>query len=140
MMSPTEFFEMWLHNPWLLWGVGSVLSTTLGFYLAAFVLEQILSGGRLDNSLICYTSSNDIPRKQLLAATHKRIPFRKQFMGCLSTLLGYHCILNGTVIALLMQWRLGDLPVTWLPATAVSAVLQFLGLAVLADFGLYWGE
>jgi hypothetical protein len=30
--------------------------------------------------------------------------------------------------------------VTWLPANAVSAVLQFLGLAVLADFGLYWGE
>eukprot|EP00775_Hariotina_reticulata_P010762 gene10762-10918_t len=140
MKSAAAFFDVWLQYPWLLWGVGSVLSSGVGFYLAAFVLEQVLSCGWLDNSLICYTSSNDVPRKQLLAATHKRIPFSKQFKGCFHTLFGLQCIVNGAVLALIMQWAHGGRSVTWLPATAVSAVLQFVGLAVMADFGLYWGH
>lgn len=66
----------WLSNPWLLWGVGPYLATNAGFILTAVVLEVVLASGLLDQCLIVYSSSSNTPRKQLMAETHKRIPFR----------------------------------------------------------------
>jgi len=68
--------KAWLGNPWLLWGVGPYLATNAGFILTAVVLEVLLTSGLLDQCLIVYASSSNTPRKQLMAETHKRIPFR----------------------------------------------------------------
>jgi hypothetical protein len=66
----------WLSNPWLVWGLGSYLASSVGFLLTASVLELVLSSGLMDDALLSYDSSSNAPRKKLLAATQQRLPFR----------------------------------------------------------------
>lgn len=75
-MDLAHMSSAWLSNPWLTWGLGAYLASSIGFLLAAAVLELVLSSGMLDGSFISYASSSHKPRRDLLAETHKRLPFR----------------------------------------------------------------
>ncbi len=59
--------------------------------------------------------------------------------GCCKLLMGFHTISSTFGLAVAMQ-LLGVSSIRWFPETALSALLQLLQLAVLADFGLYWGK
>lgn len=78
MAGGSAFGQLWLGNPWLCWGVGSIASSTAGFVVTSLLLELLLASGAADSRLIVYASSGDAPRKQLIAATQARIPFWKQ--------------------------------------------------------------
>eukprot|EP00879_Flechtneria_rotunda_P022229 GHRR01023454.1.p1 GENE.GHRR01023454.1~~GHRR01023454.1.p1 ORF type:complete len:134 (+),score=41.12 GHRR01023454.1:376-777(+) len=127
----------WLANPWLLWGVGPLLASNIGFFVTAAVLELLLSTGAFDAALIHYKSSNK-HRKQLLAATQQRIPFWKQVRGCTKYLVGPSNIVNAVVLSLLIQWAKPHTE-AWLPNSLLTVLWQLLALAVVTDFGLYWG-
>eukprot|EP00879_Flechtneria_rotunda_P015134 GHRR01015816.1.p1 GENE.GHRR01015816.1~~GHRR01015816.1.p1 ORF type:complete len:176 (+),score=43.16 GHRR01015816.1:376-903(+) len=128
----------WLANPWLLWGVGPLLASNIGFFVTAAVLELLLSTGAFDAALIHYKSSNK-HRKQLLAATQQRIPFWKQVRGCTKYLVGPSNIVNAVVLSLLIQWAKPHTE-AWLPNSLLTVLWQLLALAVVTDFGLYWGK
>jgi hypothetical protein len=66
-------------------------------------------------------------------------PCRKQVRGSLKFILGIPTI-SSTLGLAVAQQLLGRTTSSWLPDTASAALLQLLLLAVLADFGLYWGE
>jgi hypothetical protein len=133
------FAAKWLANPWLLWGLGPLLASNIGFFITATLLELVLMTGIFDSSLICYASSKNAPRKKLMEATHQRIPFWKQFRGSAKYLFGPSNVVNGVVFSLLMQWAKPQAS-SWFPATAAAFAVQFLALLVLSDFGLYWGK
>eukprot|EP00882_Tetradesmus_deserticola_P006260 GHRQ01006588.1.p1 GENE.GHRQ01006588.1~~GHRQ01006588.1.p1 ORF type:complete len:296 (+),score=89.45 GHRQ01006588.1:766-1653(+) len=139
MMSLAVLSSAWLRSPWLLWGIGPVIASVVGFFVAAALLELLLFSSWCDNCLITYASSSNTPRKQLMAATHKRIPLRKQVRGCAMTLLGPNNIVNGMGLALLMLWAKPNVT-AWMPGTAVSFLVQFVALSLVGDFGLYWGH
>jgi hypothetical protein len=139
MMFASALSAAWLSNPWLLWGVGPILSSIAGFFAAAAFLELLLSSSWFDSSLITYASSSNAPRKQLMAATHKRIPWRKQLRGSAKTLMGPNNIVNGIGLVLLMLWAKPDVA-AWMPGTVVGFLVQFVALSLVGDFGLYWGE
>jgi hypothetical protein len=139
MLSSAALSAAWLHNPWLLWGVGPVVASVAGFFIAAACLELLLATSWFDSCLITYASSSNTPRKQLMAATHKRIPFRKQLKGCAKTLLGPNNIVNGIGLVLLMLWA-KPLVAAWWPGSVPGFVVQFVALSLVGDFGLYWGE
>lgn len=68
-------------------------------------------------------------------------PCRKQLQGSLKFILGFPTIASTFGLAVAMQLAGGRATATsWLPETALQVLLQLLMLAVLADFGLYWGE
>jgi hypothetical protein len=139
MVSLAALSTAWLRNPWLLWGVGPILASVAGFFLAAALLELLLATSWFDSCLITYASSSNAPRKQLMAATHKRIPFRKQLKGSAKTLLGPNNIVNGIGLALIMLWATPDVT-AWMPGSLLALVVQFVALSLVGDFGLYWGE
>jgi hypothetical protein len=64
---------------------------------------------------------------------------RKQLRGSLIFILGGPTIVSSLGLAVAMQ-ALGITASTWLPASLAQAALQLLQLAILNDFGLYWGE
>lgn len=59
--------------------------------------------------------------------------------GSLKFILGFPTMASTFGLAVSM-WLLGITSSSWLPDTALEAVRQLLLLAVVADFGLYWGE
>lgn len=64
---------------------------------------------------------------------------RKQLQGSLKFILGFPTIASTFGLAVAMQ-LVGITATSWRPDTALQVLLQLLMLAVLADFGLYWGE
>lgn len=75
----------------------------------------------------------------LAVVVHDANVCRKQVQGSLKFILGIPTI-SSTLGLALAQQLLGRTPSSWLPDTASEALLQLLLLAVLADFGLYWGK
>lgn len=75
-------------------------------------------------------------QQSLLAALHVCL---LQVRGCVSTLAGPQCIVNGCVMSLIMTWAKPDVT-SWWPESAAGGVLQFFALVLVADFGLYWGK
>jgi hypothetical protein len=133
----------WLANPWLVWGVGPMLGVNLGFFLTAALLELLLATRLLDSDLLVYPAGGDAPprrRDAALAATQERIPFRKQLLTCLFIVAGPNVVANGVSLTLLMRLAGAALPAAWWPADALAAAWQLLAMAVVADFGLYWGH
>lgn len=116
------------------------MSSILGFFAAAAVLELLLATSSFDRSLITYASGNDAPRKQLMAATHQRLPFKKQLMGCIKYLFGPSMVVNGVGLTLLMRLVQPAAPDSWLPQSFLGLLWQFVALSLLGDLGLYWGE
>eukprot|EP00878_Enallax_costatus_P010722 GHUV01011199.1.p1 GENE.GHUV01011199.1~~GHUV01011199.1.p1 ORF type:complete len:244 (+),score=52.72 GHUV01011199.1:582-1313(+) len=141
MALASALADTWLHTPWLLWGVGPVLASNIGFFTVCTLLEVLLMVPWFQMSSIVYSisSSHGMSRQQLAAATHQRIPFWKQVRGCIKTLAGPQSIINGTVMTLLMCWAKPEVTAWW-PSTAAAGILQFIALVVVADFGLYWGH
>jgi hypothetical protein len=66
-------------------------------------------------------------------------PCRKQLRGSLKFILGGPTIASTFGLAVAMQ-ALGVTAKMWLPVSLGQAALQLLQLAVINDFGLYWGE
>lgn len=139
MLSAAALSAAWLRNPWLLWGVGPILASVTGFFAAAALLELLLATSWFDSCLITYASSSNTPRKQLMAATHKRISFTKQLRGSAKTLLGPNNVINGVGLTLLMLWAQPHVA-AWMPGTVFGFLVQFVALSLVGDFGLYWGH
>eukprot|EP00878_Enallax_costatus_P014050 GHUV01014692.1.p1 GENE.GHUV01014692.1~~GHUV01014692.1.p1 ORF type:complete len:117 (+),score=8.81 GHUV01014692.1:767-1117(+) len=80
MALASALADTWLHTPWLLWGVGPVLASNIGFFTVCTLLEVLLMVPWFQMSSIVYSisSSHGMSRQQLAAATHQRIPFWKQ--------------------------------------------------------------
>jgi hypothetical protein len=74
-----------------------------------------------------------------VVVVHAACVCRKQVRGSLKFILGIPTI-SSTLGLAIAQQLLGRTTSSWLPDTALRALLQLLLLAVLADFGLYWGE
>jgi hypothetical protein len=53
--------------------------------------------------------------------------------------MGFHTISSTFGLAVAMQLIGASSAIRWFPETVPAALLQLLQLAVLADFGLYWG-
>jgi hypothetical protein len=139
MLGPAALARAWLANPWLLWGAGPVLSSTLGFVLTAALLEAVLSTDWAQPRELVYTSSQHAPRRELLARTQQRIAFSRQLASCFKLLLGPPSVVGGAVLAALMRALLPSPATAWLPASVGAGAWQLLALAVVNDFGLYWG-
>lgn len=54
--------------------------------------------------------------------------------------MGFHTISSTFGLAVAMQLIGAAAATRWFPETVPAAMLQLLQLAVLADFGLYWGR
>ncbi|KAI8469562.1 MAG: fatty acid hydroxylase superfamily-domain-containing protein [Monoraphidium minutum] len=94
----------------------------------------------MEGALIIYPAAGSKPRRAALAESHARVPYRTQLLGCARhLLLGWPPLANGAGLTLLMGWACPQVS-SWMPATWGAAVLQFLALVVLGDFGLYWGH
>lgn len=64
---------------------------------------------------------------------------RVQLTMCLGHVLGATGCLGGMALALAAQLA-GLQATTWWPPTLLSALVQLLALALIGDFGLYWGK
>ncbi|GBF93801.1 hypothetical protein Rsub_06133 [Raphidocelis subcapitata] len=132
----------WLATPWLVWGVGPMAAVNAGFFLTAALLELLLATRLLDSDLLVYPA-NGAPAKRrdaALAATQEKIPFSKQLLTCLFIIAGPHAVANGASLTLLMRLAGAPAPAAWWPGDVLSAAWQLLAMAVVADFGLYWGH
>lgn len=133
----------WPYNPWLLWGVGPTLSIGAGFFASAALFEALIRMPVLRDCLISYPAQGGPkPRMELVEKTQERIPFWKQVRGCAIVLFGPLAWVNGIVLAALMMWVAPGAHATgsFLPASAWDWAWQLLLLALVADFGLYWGH
>ncbi|KAF8065512.1 EXOSC8 [Scenedesmus sp. PABB004] len=133
----------WLARPWLLWGVGPILASNVGFFVTAGLLELALRSSFFAGARIVYPvppGKAQPDRLQLVAATHGRIGLWKQARGSAKTLAwSPQVLVNGATLTALMAWACGPVAAWW-PASAAAGLAQFVALVVLADLGLYWGH
>ena len=78
-------------------------------------------------------------RKAALEKTQERVPWMQQFMTSAWIVAGPPGAASGLVTALVLRRVVGVPDSTW-PSSSSAAALQFLALALVADFGLYWGH
>jgi sterol desaturase/sphingolipid hydroxylase (fatty acid hydroxylase superfamily) len=142
MVDLAALSAAWLSTPFLCWAVGPMIAVNVGFFVAAGLFELLLSTHRLDASLLAYPSKGGSKsRAELLAATHARIPKSKQLWHCLRIMAGDHAVVNTFSLFTLMKLAGAAAPAAaWWPASPLAAAAQLLAMALIADFGLYWGH
>jgi sterol desaturase/sphingolipid hydroxylase (fatty acid hydroxylase superfamily) len=79
-------------------------------------------------------------RELAVAATQARIPWSKQVWTSIRVVAGPMSVANGITLVTLMKLTGVPLPTAWWPESAAAAVWQLVAMAVIADFGLYWGH
>jgi len=129
-----------MSDPWICYGAGSIIASTLGFVLFAVVLEFI---GSYEISPIEYGKNlkDGAPkRSNLNRKTNEKVPKWDQLMGTLSSVCGPHAWVNGAVAALAMPYFMPALETLPLLPTLQEFLIQFVLMELIGDFGLYWGH
>mmetsp|Transcript_10581 Transcript_10581/g.15914 ORF Transcript_10581/g.15914 Transcript_10581/m.15914 type:complete len:268 (+) Transcript_10581:14-817(+) len=135
-MMVVQFWQEWIKNDWLVWGVGPVLVYIMSFLAVSIFLEITLRSGYISNSyLLAYG-------KERKVAVSKTVPLGKQISQIAWVLFGPTAILNGVIAKYLITYidddravvKYKSLPDIW------SVIIQIIMMEIIGDFFLYWGH
>lgn len=131
-------FGQWMNtSPWICYGFVPAVAVFLGMALNMFFLEWLITQSWMQKHLITY--SNKETRAGELEKTRKVVSFREQLLDTLWNVGGPLNIIGVTVLRFSLEYLHGGLPTAPLP-TLVSFLVDFILLAFIADFFLYWGH
>ena len=143
-MSLDAFVPVWaagplkhfVDTPMLCWGAGPTLSSIFGFFSVCFFCEWVTAQPWADTYFIVYGREGDRRKEQ--QKTQSVVSWWNQLKLTTWTVAGPLNILSAVFNAYVFPLVV-PAPKTLLP-TWQEFFLHFLFLALVADFGLYWGH
>ena len=128
--------RLFMSTPWLYWGAGPTLSAIVGFMSVAMFCEWAVRQPWAQSSLIVYSDEGN--RLQDVAKTQSVVSAEEQRNTTLWTVAGPTNILSAIAVRYIFPLVVPE-PTTLLPSL-VQFLCHFVLLALIADFGLYWGH
>lgn len=129
--------QILVSNPWYCYGFGPVIAVFVGMMLNVMLLEWLASQSWMQKHLITY--SRNETRAGELEKTHAKIPWIVQFKETLLKVGGPMNLVGCAAQRYALEYLHGGLPSSPLPSL-VGFLVDFILLAFIADFFLYWGH
>lgn len=130
--------DVWMANPFLLWGIGPSVTILLTYLTTVCILEWVIQQKWCEKYLLTYTKKDNRIKQLESIRNTKGMSFQDQLRSGLWQVAGplniVGCVFNGLVFPLVIPKHETILP------TLNSFIFQMILLAIVADFGLYWGH
>ena len=129
---------MWAENPFLLWGVGPSFIIFVTYVTTFLFLEWLIQQSWCEQYLIVYLSKERRKEQIQTVFNAEGLSFKDQLSSALWQVAGplnvVGCVFNGYIFPMVIPKHETVFP-EW-----KAFCVDFVLLALVADFGLYWGH